>query len=728
MTDQPRPPLGGDARPVLQAGAALLADGMWLASTLDAARRAVIDAHRVLAEPQIRPRLAELGIERLRESTGGRVRLAGLPEAGFLTVGDLVDADPARLDAVPGIGPQTARTLRAAAQQIADAVAASVQVRVENDPENRQTTPLVVAVARLARLLPAAKTLKVLPDQVVPALQHDVAAAAPTASRIGWLFTGRDRKDAATIAYWRVDQAARWASENRIADRVAAVRAIAEAPPTAAEAWSWFAADPSAFYTLLGETVGLRLDVAAVEGYLPSEIVERIQALRLDDEYSNVNLRGYQSFGTKFALVQKRVILGDEMGLGKTIQALAGLAHLRAQGQTLFLVVCPASVIVNWLREIRRHSRLVEFRLHGDGRDGALNEWLARGGVAVTTYDTAGALDLPADLRIAALIVDEAHLVKNPEAKRSQLVGRLGKQADHVWYLTGTPMENRVEEFRRLIKRLRPAVELDFSAVDALAGPARFRAAVAPVYLRRNADDVLLELPELVRKDEWCEFTVAERRAYDDAVRSGNFSAMRRASFSSTDPVACSKINRLLNLVSTALANGRRVVVFSYFLSTLATVTAALRESGVCPEVLGPLTGSTPAAERQAMVDALSAPDGPRVLVAQIQAGGVGLNMQAASVVIICEPQVKPTMETQAIARTHRMGQLNNVTVHRLLTDDTADERMVEILDVKTELFDAYARPSAMADATPAAVDISEVALARQVVAAEQSRLQLPLR
>ena len=74
------------------------------------------------------------------------------------------------------------------------------------------------------------------------------------------------------------------------------------------------------------------------------------------------------------------------------------------------------------------------------------------------------------------------------------------------------------------------------------------------------------------------------------------------------------------------------------------------------------------------------------------------------------------------------MGQLNNVTVHRLLTDDTADERMVEILDVKTELFDAYARPSAMADATPAAVDISEVALARQVVAAEQSRLQLPLR
>ena len=118
---------------------------------------------------------------------------------------------------------------------------------------------------------------------------------------------------------------------------------------------------------------------------------------------------------------------------------------------------------------------------------------------------------------------------------------------------------------------------------------------------------MLLELPELVRKDEWCEFTVAERRAYDDAVRSGNFSAMRRASFSSTDPVACSKINRLLNLVSTALANGRRVVVFSYFLSTLATVTAALRESGGSPEVLGPLTGTTHAAERQAMGDALSA-------------------------------------------------------------------------------------------------------------------------
>ena len=147
----------------------------------------------------------------------------------------------------------------------------------------------------------------------------------------------------------------------------------------------------------------------------------------------------------------------------------------------------------------------------------------------------------------------------------------------------------------------------------------------------------------------------------------------------------------------------------------------------LAPDALGPLTGATPVAERQDMVDALASGE-TGVLVAQIQAGGVGLNMQAASVVILCEPQIKPTMEAQAIARTHRMGQLDTVSVHRLLTDDSVDERMLEILAHKEQLFDSFARDSTLADATPSAVDVSEVVLARQVVAAEQARLHFPLR
>lgn len=111
------------------------------------------------------------------------------------------------------------------------------------------------------------------------------------------------------------------------------------------------------------------------------------------------------------------------------------------------------------------------------------------------------------------------------------------------------------------------------------------------------------------------------------------------------------------------------------------------------------------------------------MLVAQIQAGGVGLNIQAASVVVICEPQLKPTTEWQAIARARRMGQLNSVQVHRLLSEDAVDERIVEILARKSALFDEFARVSETAEAAPEAIDVSEAELARQVVAVERERL-----
>lgn len=724
LEDAPRPPVGAAARETLARAQRLLDDGAWAGRLVEDARREVVARHRELAAPQIRERLGAIDVARLRDATAGRIRLAGLPEAGFRTVLDVLDAAPSRLEAVPGFGPQTSTAVRGAALQLADAVAESIQVRLEHDPEDRHTTPLVRAVHRLSLILPAARPLRALTDQVVPALRADVPGSLAATSWPRWLFAGGAGRRAASVAFRRVEQAVAWASGNRVDDRIAGLRALAEPPPDPAEAWAFFAADPASFYGLLAETVGVRLDVAAVAGYLPADIVARIEAQRLDDTYATVSLRGYQSFGARFALVQRRVILGDEMGLGKTVQALAGLAHLRAAGGTHFLVVCPASVLVNWLRETRRHTRLDEYRLHGPDRDAALRDWLDRGGVAVTTYDTAATLDLPDGLLLDALVVDEAHFVKNPEARRSRVVAGLGARATHAWYLTGTPLENRVAEFASLVANLAPATPLDVDALDGLAGAARFRAAVAPVYLRRNADDVLSELPPLEQADEWCEFVGADAVAYAEAVQIGNFSAMRRAGFASTEPREAAKVERLLELVTEARRNGRKVVVFSFFLSVLATTIEALRASGVAPDALGPLTGATPAAERQRLADELAAPGGPGVLVAQIQAGGIGLNLQAASVVILCEPQVKPTLEAQAVARTHRLGQLHSVHVHRLLTEDSVDERLLEILRHKERLFDAFARESALADTTPAAVDVSEVTLARQVIAAEQTRLQ----
>ncbi len=237
------------------------------------------------------------------------------------------------------------------------------------------------------------------------------------------------------------------------------------------------------------------------------------------------------------------------------------------------------------------------------------------------------------------------------------------------------------------------------------------------MYLRRNQEDVLTELPDLVQVDEWEEFSGPDLAAYRTAVLDGNFMAMRRAAFASSDPSRSAKLNRLLEIVEEARENRLKVVVFSYFRDVLATVHQSLG-----PQAHGPLAGDTPAARRQAFVDAFAGRDGHAVLVAQIQAGGVGLNMQAASVVILCEPQVKPTLESQAIARAHRMGQVRTVQVHRLLIADSVDQRMLEILDLKARLFDEYARRSDVADSSPEAVDVSEVELARQVVAMEQER------
>ena len=175
---------------------------------------------------------------------------------------------------------------------------------------------------------------------------------------------------------------------------------------------------------------------------------------------------------------------------------------------------------------------------------------------------------------------------------------------------------------------------------------------------------------------------------------------------------------RLIEIVEEAEDNGRRVIVFSHFRSVLDQVWRA-----VPGQVFGPLTGSVPAAARQVLVDQFSAAGHGAVLISQIVAGGVGLNIQAASVVVICEPQLKPTTEWQAIARAHRMGQLESVQVHRLLSEEGVDQRVTEILAKKRELFEDFARISETADSAPEAFDISEADLAREVIAAERSRL-----
>jgi SNF2 family DNA or RNA helicase len=204
----------------------------------------------------------------------------------------------------------------------------------------------------------------------------------------------------------------------------------------------------------------------------------------------------------------------------------------------------------------------------------------------------------------------------------------------------------------------------------------------------------------LIEVEDWVEFTKDDLARYRTAVLSGNFMAMRQAGYSSGTGARSAKLDRLVEIVEEAEQNDAKVIVFSFFKGVLEAV--AKTAPGV---VYGPLTGATPTAARQRMIDDFSAHHGRALLVSQIEAGGVGLNIQAASVVVLTEPQWKPSTEAQAIARAHRMGQVRTVQVHRLLAKDSVDERMREVLKGKSELFDEYARRSTTKERERAAVD-----------------------
>ncbi|MGV4986452.1 DEAD/DEAH box helicase [Streptomyces sp. NRAIS3] len=684
---------------------------------------AVRAALQPIQDAAVEQALDAIPVTRLQDATGGRLRLGGVDKSGLHTVRQVLDAGPYRLRQIPGVGRRTADQIVAAARQLSDAVHDNVAVHIDVDRPEPRTSALVMALQVLVEAGPQARRAVDAAAALTNRLGPLLADARPAAGRLSMLVAGRGRKARALEAVEELRTLLAEAAQAGTPEALAQASVdLLRGTSTDLAAWVDFELRSAEYYGLLTEISGRAPDTAAAEGFLPDGIAERVRGQQLDDSRLRVSLRGYQAFGARFALAQRRVILGDEMGLGKTVQAMAALTHLVAEGQSHFMVVCPASVLVNWTREIEARTSLHVTPLHGPDRHDAFAYWKGRGGVAVTTFDALRGFPLPGGGEIGMLVVDEAHAVKNPKTLRSQAVTQWAGHCARVLFMTGTPMENRVAEFRNLVRMLDQAVADRIGDHAGVPGSVAFRKAVAPVYLRRNQEDVLAELPALQQTDEWEEPSASDEEAYREAVHSGNFMAMRRAAYAR--PEKSAKLVRLREIVQEAGENGLKVVVFSNFRDVLGVVGNALdageRAGG---PVVGPLTGSVPPERRQLLVDEFTAVSGPAVLLAQIQAGGVGLNLQAASVVIICEPQIKPTIEQQAVARAHRMGQVRPVRVHRLLAPGGVDEQMVEMLKRKARLFDAYARRSETAEATPDAVDVSDTEMARRIVAEEQARL-----
>ena len=290
------------------------------------------------------------------------------------------------------------------------------------------------------------------------------------------------------------------------------------------------------------------------------------------------------------------------------------------------------------------------------------------------------------------LVVDEAHYIKNPFANRSVNTSRLARRAERLLFMTGTALENNVDEMVRLIDILQPEIAQEIAGMKSLASAPQFREKVAPVYYRRKREDVLTELPELLESEEWCHLNAEEEQEYEGAVLGKNYNLARRVSWNVEDLRHSGKAKRMLEIIDEAKSEGRKVIVFSFYLDTINKITELLGDR--CTE---PINGSITPTKRQEIIDQFDRAPAGQVLPAQIMAGGTGLNIQSASVVIICEPQLKPSIENQAISRAYRMGQARNVLVYRLLCENTIDEKIIDLLAEKQAVFDAFADKSVAA-------------------------------
>jgi superfamily II DNA or RNA helicase len=721
-----------------QAARAVVSDGHAIRAAIEAvlaapeeSREVAQRAYEAVRDQRVADSLDAMPVDRLRDLIGGKVTFAPLLDAGLDTVGQVLAAGVDGLRRIPRVRRRTARRLIAAAAQMRESVENVTRVRIDPDARTPEQTVLIAALRRFERARSALKGPDLSPLASEIGRRLDPAARGASRARMLFTFSGRKKQEAreALVELDEILSSKPVTTARKRLSRAEAELAKASKEPGVTRLWNDYLARPVTYNGLLIEVAELDPAREASQGFLPADIAEQVRVFPLDQSLLKTSLRGYQAFGAKFALVQERVILGDEMGLGKTMESLAAICHLAAKGATHFLVVCPASVVINWTREVERHTLLEARRLHlpGAKRQAAEQEWAANGGIAVTTFEALRTMQADLDVSVAMMVVDEAHYAKNPNALRTQAVSEWADRSRRVLFLTGTPMENKVEEFRVLVGHLRPNIAENLDIDDETLDGTRFRERVAPVYLRRNQEDVLSELPDRLETQEWVALEGPAMRAYRKAVLEGNFMAMRRAAFDPRTVKGSAKLRRLVEIVGEAADGGRKVIVFSYFRDVLQTVSEVLAGPDGVPgiPIVGPLTGDVSPTDRQAMVDELTNAPGPAVLISQIRAGGVGLNIQAASVVIIAEPQLTPSIEEQAIARAHRMGQVRPVDVHRLLSEDSVDQRIVELLTAKREAFDEYARRSDMANATPDALDNgSDTELGNTIVAAERARLK----
>lgn len=681
-----------EADRIVRSHQALLEDMDSAEHIIDTRRKEITDAVSRMQDIQVMSLLQEIPVEELgREKTG--IRFKSLHDAGYGTVSDIYHASVPAIEAVNGISGETAYLLKQYARQYAEQARSGTRIRLSVDAQSPESTGLVTAIYRYRQHASACDALETLQGKNRKTVTQGIRCMQDIGSGAAWVFAEPEEKQHLIDAY-------RCLADLLNGDYGRDIRSLLDqlAYPAAAspsQIWADFARSNIAYFNTLESVVPGVLGSDDTHFGLPEDLARAISEEPFYPDGLRCSLRRYQEWGVKYILHQGRVLLGDEMGLGKTIQAIASMVSLRNTGATHFLVVCPASVIPNWCKEVAEKSNLRVTKIHGADRDNAFRDWLAKGGVAVTNFETTGHLQMGEDFSFDMIIVDEAHYIKNTEARRTQNTIRICEHTGRILFMTGTALENRVDEMIALVQILQPVIASQLHHIAFMASAPQFREKVAPVYYRRRREDVLTELPELIESKEWCSMSPEETDIYESTVLQGHFMTARRVSWNMADLHDSCKAARMEEIMEDAAEDGRKIIVFSFFRETIEKIRDFLG-----PRCLPPVTGSIPPQRRQEIIDEFNDAPAGAVLLAQIQAGGTGLNIQAASVVIMCEPQLKPSIENQAVSRAYRMGQARNVLVYRLLCEDSIDERITEMLAEKQTVFDTFADESVSAEAT----------------------------
>jgi superfamily II DNA or RNA helicase len=432
-------------------------------------------------------------------------------------------------------------------------------------------------------------------------------------------------------------------------------------------------------------------------------------------------LRPYQQRGVDWLQFLRRASLGavlaDDMGLGKTLQCIAALrssaerAADQEAGAMGTLVVCPRSVLHNWVDECARFRPSLKVRIyHGESR-----ELDPSADVLVTTYAILrlDAAEL-AQKRWDAVVLDEAQNIKNPDSQSARAAFNLKSRTRIA--LSGTPIENKLDELWSLMHFANPGLLGGRSTFDDRVTKAiqdgsnsalvALRERIRPFVLRRRKSEVLKDLPARTDVVMHCELDAHERNVYD-AVKMASLSGvvkslreggdvmaalelllrLRQASCHAglvpgqREPGESSKVTALCDALEEAVGAGHKALVFSQWTSLLDRVEPALAERSIA---FTRLDGSTH--DRGAVVKDFQRDDGPPVLIASLKAGGTGLNLTAADHVFLLDPWWNPAAEDQAADRAHRMGQKRAVTVYRLVAKDTVEERILALQEKKRAL------------------------------------------